>query len=202
MWKVKIDRPEEIYDSPILYYTLEEVEKYSKSKSMKRKQEKLTARLIELMDISEGKVLDMGCGPGFSSLFLEEMGFSVIGIDIVSDMIKKAVENGIEAKEIDMKEIGENFDENSFDYIISISAFQWLDLEGVNKVVKGAKKILKKGGRLGIQFYPKSEQDMIDIGRLFSRNGFEGNFIVDNENSPRKRTIFLVLKSKNSSNIY
>ena len=193
MWKVKIDRPEEIHDSPILYYTEEEVQKYSKSKSMKRKQEKLTARLIELMDISPpGIILDMGCGPGFSTGFLKELGFSVFGIDVVQDMVKTAKQRGLEVELIDMRKLYSLG--KKFDYIISVSAFQWIRLDEISVVAQGIKKILRKKGMVGIQFYPKSEREMIQIGRIFSKNGFSGNFVVDNEKSPRKRTIYLILK--------
>jgi 18S rRNA (guanine1575-N7)-methyltransferase len=196
MWKVKIDRPEEMHDSPLLYYTKEEVERYSKSKSMKRKQERLVSRLIWLMAISPpGVVLDMGCGPGYSTNFLEEMGFSAFGIDVVPEMLEEARKKGLKTDLVDMRGIGEKFGENSFDHIISISAFQWINLEEVEKVAKGCKKVLKKGGILGVQFYPKSEQEMEKIGKVFSKNGFTGNFIVDNEGSPRKRTVYMVLKS-------
>ena len=56
--------------------------------------------------------------------------------------------------------------------------------------------ILKKKGKVGIQFYPRSEEDMILIGKIFSKKDFSGNFIIDNENSPKKRTIYMILTTK------
>ncbi|HIQ49834.1 MAG TPA: hypothetical protein EYH56_01420, partial [Nanoarchaeota archaeon] len=62
-WKVKIERPEEVFGVPEKFYTKEEVEKYAKSSSMKRTQRKLTLRIIELLQAKPpAKVIDLGCG--------------------------------------------------------------------------------------------------------------------------------------------
>ncbi len=194
MWKIKIDRPEELYERPGDYYNRKEIEKYAQSKSMRRKQEKLTVRLVELLEISPPlKILDLGCGPGFSTNFLKEMGFSVVGLDMLEDMLKIAIKKGLQVVKGDMKNLAGIFEENSFDCVMSISALQWINIKDMGKVAIGIKKILRKNGKFGAQFYPKSDIQMEKIGKIFSKKGFKGGFVVDNENSPRKRTIYLLL---------
>ncbi len=40
-----------------------------------------------------GRVLDLGCGTGWTSCFLAKMGYEVVGQDIAPDMIKSAIIN-------------------------------------------------------------------------------------------------------------
>jgi protein-L-isoaspartate O-methyltransferase len=50
---------------------------------MKKVQEELTLKVVELLEIKPpAKVLDLGCGVGFSTNLLREVGFEVVGIDI------------------------------------------------------------------------------------------------------------------------
>ena len=39
-----------------------------------------------------GRILDLGCGPGWTSLFLARAGFEVLGVDISERMIEVATE--------------------------------------------------------------------------------------------------------------
>jgi len=46
------------------------------------------AAIIELLDLPDGaQVLDLGCGPGWTSAFLARMGYCVTGTDIAPDML-------------------------------------------------------------------------------------------------------------------
>jgi len=102
-----------------------------------------------------------------------------------------------------MRDIG--FRHRSFDLILSISAIQWVLAEkNESKRVKHLKKIadqcnliLKPKGKIIFQFYPKSDISMHEIGRIFNSTGqFNGNFIIDNPENPKKRKIFLYLEKK------
>ncbi len=49
------------------------------------------AALVEFLDLPEGaRVLDVGCGPGWTSAFLARMGYQVAGFDLAPDMITLA----------------------------------------------------------------------------------------------------------------
>ncbi|UCE96325.1 MAG: class I SAM-dependent methyltransferase [Candidatus Bathyarchaeota archaeon] len=69
------------------------------------------------MDLVKGRVLDIGCGAGRHSLFLQEKGFNVIGIDNSPLAIKVAELRGVEKAKL-MAIEGINFKPDSFDTII------------------------------------------------------------------------------------
>ncbi|MCD6398860.1 MAG: class I SAM-dependent methyltransferase [Candidatus Aenigmarchaeota archaeon] len=193
-WFIKNERPEEIYLNPAEYYTKEEIEKYSKSSSMKKAQEKNIKRILELLEaVPPAKVLDIGCGVGFSTKFLEELGYKTIGIDVLSEMLKKAKEKKLKVKKVDAKDLSNFFKKEEFDYVVSTSALQWVKgSSNQEKIAKGIWYVLKPDGKVGIHFYPKSEEEMKLWGRIFKKAGFNGNFIVDNPENSRKRNIYLI----------
>jgi len=193
-WKVK-RRPEDIFVKPEFYYTDEEIKRYAKSKNIEKKQKKLTERLLQLLKLNPPKkIIDLGCGVGFSSIYLKEKGFDVIGVDVIEKMLEIARNKGIKVKKADMRELDKIFKKETFDAVISVSALQWIPLKDIKKVAKSIFKILKKEGKVGIQFYPKSYKEMINIGKIFKNVGFNVKFVVDNPDIPKKRVIFMICK--------
>jgi 18S rRNA (guanine1575-N7)-methyltransferase len=195
-WKVKINRPEEIYNRPSEYYTKDLILKYSKASHMKRTQRKIIHNMIGLMDLPpKGFVLDLGCAWGYSGEYMMELGYDVIGIDIIDDFLIESQKRGLKVKKVDMKELYNEFNEKTFDIVISISAIQWIKREeDMRKVANSIFYVLKEYGIAGIQFYPKSEDEMKRVAGFFSDSGFEGQIIIDNPDNPKKRLIFLILK--------
>jgi len=65
-----------------------------------------------------GRVLDIGCGCGRTSLFLKKMGHTVTGIDLVPEMIEEArnLVEGVDFRVMDACEL--LFEEESFDYVL------------------------------------------------------------------------------------
>jgi len=197
-WKVKIERPEEVYGDPSLYYTEEEVERYARSGGMRRAQERIAHRILELLELKKGsKLLDLGCGVGFTTKVYQEEGYEAIGLDILPKMLEKAKEKGLKVKEGDMRELSKLFEREEFDAVVSASALQWMkEREDLKKLASGIRYVLKRGGKLVIQFYPKSEEELWKMARIFKGQGFEGEIVIDNPNSPRKRRIYLSMKAK------
>ncbi|MCW4016942.1 MAG: class I SAM-dependent methyltransferase, partial [Candidatus Bathyarchaeota archaeon] len=69
------------------------------------------------MEFGKGKVLDIGCGAGRHSLYLQEKGFEVIGIDVSPIAIKVSKLRGVkQAKVMSIENL--DFTVNSFDTII------------------------------------------------------------------------------------
>jgi SAM-dependent methyltransferase len=69
------------------------------------------------MEFVKGKVLDIGCGVGRHSLYLQEKGFDVLGIDNSPLAIKVCKLRGLKKAEIiSIEEV--NFEPNSFDTIL------------------------------------------------------------------------------------
>lgn len=61
------------------------------------------AALVELLALPpDARVLDVGCGPGWTSAFFARMGYRVTGLDIASDMItlaaRRAEREGVSAQ--------------------------------------------------------------------------------------------------------
>lgn len=201
-FKVKRKRPEEIYDNVSDYFKGEILKQYASSKSMKKIQEKITFRVLELLNLKKKNalILDAGSGPGFAAMLLREMGYKTVALDIISEFLSFYNIKDLNPIVADM--CFPPFKSNSFDAIISISALQWIYRELNNKKMhfllnslsKSFFEILKPDSRVVIQFYPKNNDIMEKIGRIIASNtDFEGNFIIDNPNSQKKRRIYLLL---------
>ncbi len=190
-WKVKNKRPED--ETTAEEYFEKFGEAYASSNAIRNIQRKITLRAIELARWSKGaKILDLGCGSGFSMEVLVEKGYKTVGIDISEKMVELAKKAGFEAIKADAKELP--FEDESFEGILSISMLQWLKPKDVERVAKECIRVLKPGGKAVIQFYPKSEEEMVKVGKAFVKAGFVGEFAIDNPKNPRKRKIFLVLE--------
>jgi len=204
-FNIKTKRPEELFEKVRDYFNPEQIKKYAKSKSMMRIQEKITIRALEILEPRSSKIriLDAGCGPGFAALYLKEIGFEIVALDVISDFLRFYNLTEVNPIAADMCYLP--FKPNSFDAIISISALQWIfrdiyikkmeDL--LIKLTKSFYKTLKSNSKAVIQFYPKNNEIMEKIGNIFVTNtNFKGNFIIDNPNNAKKRKIFLLLKKE------
>src|SRR3954468_5439901 len=54
----------------------------------------IVLELLQQASPPGSRVLDMGCGPGWTSLFLARAGYRVVGVDIAERMIEVAQERG------------------------------------------------------------------------------------------------------------
>ena len=195
-WVVKNDRPEEYLGDPYFYYTDEEVEKYARSGGMRRAQEKIAYRVLELLELTPGKsLLDIGSGPGYTADVYRSEGYNVTCMDLIPKMIDKAKEKEFEAYVGDMRNVEKLFEGRKFDGVVSVSALQWIkDKQEIQRVAQGIYSILNKDGPLVVQFYPKSEQELKETASVFTQNGFHGQIITDWPDIPKNRTTYLVMK--------
>ncbi|MFW9771821.1 MAG: class I SAM-dependent methyltransferase [Candidatus Heimdallarchaeota archaeon] len=204
-FNIKTKRPEEVFKHVWDYYDSENIKRYAKSKSMMRIQEKITSRALELLEITPSKlsILDAGCGPGFAASYLKELGFKVVALDIILEFLKFYDLQDLNPIRADMCFLP--FKPERFDAIISISALQWIFRDISNQrmeslviaLSKSFFNVLRPNCKAIFQFYPKSNEIMERIGKIFVENTkFEGNFIIDNPNNPKRRKIFLLLKKR------
>lgn len=114
-------------------------------------------------------ILDLACGSGWLSFYLNEHGFEVTGVDIsksaialaerllderVSSRTAKFFDDSLPAEKIDLSQIhfiegdifAMNFAENSFDGILINAAFEHLDYSRGASFIKQIKTFLKPGG--------------------------------------------------------
>jgi ubiquinone/menaquinone biosynthesis C-methylase UbiE len=96
------------------------------------------------------RAIDFGCGTGRSTRFLQKLGFSVVGVDISADMLKKA-------RELDPKGDYRLISEGDFSqfenaaYDLALSVFTFDNIPMMEKKVKNFRelgRILKKEGRI------------------------------------------------------
>ena len=97
----------------------------------------------QAMKFVKGRVLDIGCGAGRHSLYLQEKGFDVTGIDNSPLAIKVCRERGLKkARVMSIRDIGQ-FKTDSFDTVIMMG-----NNFGLFGSFKLAKSLLKKLHRI------------------------------------------------------
>lgn len=102
------------------------------------------------MELVKGRVLDIGCGAGRHSLYLQKRGFDVLGIDNSPLAIKVCKLRGLKKAEV-MSIEDVNFKPNSFDTIIMM---------GNNFGLFGS---FKKARRLLKRFYKMTSENALII---------------------------------------
>ena len=122
--------------------------------------EKAPRELIELIEkkiIKPCKVIDIGCGEGFYSIYLASKGFDVLGIDLSEKAIEYAKENasrkGVNVRFIamdisDLKQLDEKFD-----FVFEWAIMHHIPLKKRETYVKNITNLLtKKGSYVSVSF--------------------------------------------------
>ncbi|MEJ2252517.1 MAG: class I SAM-dependent methyltransferase, partial [Candidatus Lokiarchaeota archaeon] len=204
-------------------YSGEKAKEYDSLEWMERNQKRTTEKCIKfLIDENLGKielneferqiVLDLGCGTGYSTEILVKSGFRVVGVEILEDMLIKALPK----KLFLLKENEKNFEllmadirylpfrKASFDYGFSISAYNFIIHEAkslkekiqiLNKTARFIYKLLKSNARLIIEFYPKNNKELNLFIDSFINNGFNG-FMVKGDERQKAGQTYLLLKKE------
>lgn len=98
------------------------------------------------------KVLDLGCGSGWLSIFISKYGFDVTGIDIAKPAIdlasRWAEEDKAKVNFIAADIMNLPFEEGSFDAIVCNSVLEHFRLDQAKILFENIKKILKEKGFL------------------------------------------------------
>ena len=103
------------------------------------------------------KILDLACGKGRHSIYLNKKGLDVVGLDLSTENVKasKAHENSrLHFYVHDMREM---FRSEEFDYILNLfTSFGYFDTQRENEQVicSGAKALKKRGKVAGGFFEP------------------------------------------------
>jgi 2-polyprenyl-3-methyl-5-hydroxy-6-metoxy-1,4-benzoquinol methylase len=94
------------------------------------------------------RAIEVGCGGGHNSIALAKMGASVCGIDMSSEMIKRALANAkAEGVDVDFK-LGraEELGFAGTDFDIAVSAYVLDYVRDVRRVVDNVSRLLNRGG--------------------------------------------------------
>lgn len=100
--------------------------------------------------IKNGKILDLGCGPGHHSKYFSSLGFDVVGIDLSVEMIEIARRESVKSvfQVMDILEL--NFEKDTFDGIWSSASLLHVPKIKMKFVLKKLKEILVDNGVLYI----------------------------------------------------
>ncbi len=133
------------------YYDPEIVARYVERHG---KNPKLLNKAEKFAKILPGKrVIDIGCGPGHDTYHFAKLGYQATGLDYSPEMIKSAKklqesDDPPDFRVGDMRDVGEMFDENSFDGAWLSASLLHIPEEDVPKVLKGVRKIVVDGGKV------------------------------------------------------
>lgn len=96
------------------------------------------------------KVLDIGCGPGFFSIMLAQMGYQVTAVDYTDNMLAEAARNaekyGVTITFLQMDAQNLEFNDGSFDFVISRNV-TW-NLEDPVKAYSEWLRVLRPNGKM------------------------------------------------------
>ncbi|WP_291963522.1 class I SAM-dependent methyltransferase [Maribacter sp.] len=125
------------------------------------------------LQLCKGEVLDIGCGAGSHSLYLQEKGFSVIGLDASKGATEVSAIRGL--KNIAHTELL-NYEGEKFDTILILMNGVGLagTLAGLDQFFTKLKSLLKDNGQILL--------DSSDIIYMFENDEDGGYWIPDNVN--------------------
>lgn len=132
--------------------------------------------LSTLCDINKGnKWLDLGCGPGIYAEKLDDMGFSITGIDFSKRSIEYARQSAA-SKEKNIEYIYQNYLDINYENQFDIATLVYCDF-GVlkssdrEKLLLKIRQALKPGGKLILDGFTKyNYKDFIENQRIFYEN--------------------------------
>ena len=127
------------------------------------------------MEFVKGRVLDIGCGAGRHSLYLQKMGFDVLGIDSSPLAIKVCKLRGLkQAKVMSIEEL--NFKPNSFDSVIMLGSNFGLfgSFEKARRLLKKLHKMTSGNGLIIASTRDTYKTDNADHLEYHKRNKKKG----------------------------
>lgn len=166
---------------------------------------------IDTMNLTKGKFLDLGTGPGTQAIELSKLGFESTGTDIAESAINKAKELSDDVNFVVDDILNSSFSDKVFDFILDRGCFHVFEPSLRKNYLNQIKRILKNDGILFLKVmstkerglpddegpYKFSEQDVLDV--------FEKDFEIIEIIStvyygildPLPKAIFAVIKQKN-----
>jgi ubiquinone/menaquinone biosynthesis C-methylase UbiE len=138
-------------------------EKYSKLTAIKERPE--FQKFIEL--INGKKILDLGCGPGYNSVYFQDKGLEVTAIDLSEEMIKLCKEKGLNASVMDIENL--KFQDKIFDGIWATTSLLHIPKLKLKNVIEKLNLILKDSGIIHICIKEGKGERLIEYSQNSSR---------------------------------
>lgn len=125
----------------------------------------------KFIELTKGKVLDVGSGPGRDGLLLKDAGFDVVCIDASEAMVSLSKEKGLESVVGDFTNLP--FGEDSFDGVWAYTSLLHIPKAEIHKAIQEIKRVLKTGGIFGLGLIEGDSEEYressgVNMPRLFS----------------------------------
>lgn len=112
-----------------------------------------------------GKILDLGCGTGRLSLYLQDLGYEVVAIDSSAEMlaVARSKEGGKRVTWLQGDAFALPVQHGSFDVVVALRlAFHFADLR---RVLAAAINATKPGGTIVLDTYNWSVRALVPLGK-------------------------------------
>ncbi|MBI4040191.1 class I SAM-dependent methyltransferase [Candidatus Daviesbacteria bacterium] len=103
------------------------------------------------LNIHQGKVLDLGSGPGRDGLILKENGLDVVCLDAAKNMTLLSHQKGLDTIRGDFLTLP--FKSGSFGGVWAYTSLIHIQRESLSNALEEVNRVLKKGGILGLGMY-------------------------------------------------
>jgi ubiquinone/menaquinone biosynthesis C-methylase UbiE len=110
----------------------------------------------KFIELTKGRVLDVGSGPGRDGLILKEHGLEVICIDASSAMVELSTGRGLESIVGDFTSLP--FKDNSFDGVWAYTSLLHIPKTEVGKALAEMFRVLKPNGIFGLGLIEGQEE--------------------------------------------
>jgi len=117
---------------------------------------------INSINLTKGKFLDLGTGPGTQAIQLDKLGFDATGSDILKSAIEKAQQLSSDVSFVVDDILNSSFSDNMFDYILDRGCFHVFEPALREKYLNQIKRILKNDGMLFLKVMSTEEKDLPD----------------------------------------
>ncbi len=142
----------------------------------------------------KGLILEAGCGAGRVLNYYYKLGYKVVGIDFISEVIKKInkVHPYIKAEEGDIRNL--RFNDNYFQYVLAFGLYHNLNISDLNTSLKETFRVMKNRGKIVASFRADNLQTLV--------TDFIANFKLNNVKNKNKIFHKLNLKKKELCEIF
>jgi len=181
------------------WFDSEYYHKLYKNRNDKEAEEFITTLVEHLKLSTDSTILDLACGKGRHSIFLNQLGFNTTGVDLSENSISSANNFQSDTLKFEVRDMRDSFCENEFDAIFNLfTSFGYFDSKTENlKVLNAIEKMLKENGVFVIDFMNaykvihnlvKVETKTVDsIQFNLSRSYLNGNIVKEIDFTDNKK---------------
>ena len=98
---------------------------------------------------SNEKILELGCGFGFNSIYLKSLGHNIIATDFSPEVLikLKCINQEIEISELDLRKKMQ-INDNTFDSVVADLCLHYFNNKKTRQIISEIQRILKDNGKL------------------------------------------------------